>query len=481
MRIFGSIINASTKQAVKDARIIIKIGEYDIATSSDREGHYNCSEDVPGHGDVQVTVEVEHQQYKPNKVSFVIKINEDKPDLNFELAPLNPPDDPFKLEISIKDRRTNALLTGARLVVEVDGEQIGNGQSDSQGLVRLPLDPRFKGQTGTFTATLKGYHIATRAETLHHNTNYTITMDRDWRRLIISMAVGLLAVAIIGILLHKCTPPPKPPEILSFEVDHPTITHGQRVKLSWKTSEAKEVILDDRIVLPSGSEEIRPGGTKTYELIAKNQGGSVTKTVRVTVEPVKPPEVLSFTTEPSTIKKGQEAKLEWKTSNADRVTLDGEQVPFSSSKTVRPDGPKTYELVARSAQGEAKKQLTVTVTLSRGPQQTTGTNKTTANGRNSIIKVGPSTTNPLEPEPPSPEPPKVLYFQISPPGIRQGGRAELSWGTQHASKVTLDGQNVPIEGNKEVQPNSTKTYRLTATNAAGQSTESMVTITVTKP
>ncbi|MDD5317715.1 MAG: hypothetical protein PHF51_03190 [Candidatus ainarchaeum sp.] len=71
------------------------------------------------------------------------------------------------------------------------------------------------------------------------------------------------------------------------------------------------------------------------------------------------------------------------------------------------------------------------------------------------------------------EKPAIDYFVSSPPAVRAGETATLSWSVSGAATVTLDGMPVSLSGTSAVMPSETKTYLLTAANAAGTSQASV--------
>ncbi len=80
--------------------------------------------------------------------------------------------------------------------------------------------------------------------------------------------------------------------------------------------------------------------------------------------PPPPAPTASITASPTSIEKGQSARLTWRTSNADDVRIDGiGKVEETGSMTVTPEDSTSYRLVARGAGGtqEATTRITVTV------------------------------------------------------------------------------------------------------------------------
>jgi hypothetical protein len=79
------------------------------------------------------------------------------------------------------------------------------------------------------------------------------------------------------------------------------------------------------------------------------------------------------------------------------------------------------------------------------------------------------------------KPPEITTFAANPPEITTGTGTVLSWETQHATDLTLDGN--PVDGPKgsvSLQPTQTQQHTLVAKNDFGQ-VQSTTTITVTVP
>jgi peptidoglycan-associated lipoprotein len=71
------------------------------------------------------------------------------------------------------------------------------------------------------------------------------------------------------------------------------------------------------------------------------------------------------------------------------------------------------------------------------------------------------------PPPPPPPPPVTATLSANPATIQSGQSSTLTWSTQNATDVTLDGQKVDPSGSQSVSPTQTTTYHLTAKGAGG--------------
>jgi hypothetical protein len=75
-----------------------------------------------------------------------------------------------------------------------------------------------------------------------------------------------------------------------------------------------------------------------------------------------------------------------------------------------------------------------------------------------------------------PEPPAIIIFSATPSEINQGQSANLKWGIRDATSVTIDQGigEVSATGSVEVSPSKTIAYTLSATNAGGTVSKSVV-------
>jgi phospholipase C len=143
----------------------------------------------------------------------------------------------------------------------------------------------------------------------------------------------------------------------------PTIMVGNSATLTWSTTNADTVTIDNGIgtVAASGSTTVSPMTTTTYTLTATGSGGTVTATATVTVQELTPTAKISAS--PTTIKAGETSELTWTTSNATTVSIDqgiGIVSP-SGTTTVSPTNTTQYTLTATGTGGTATAATTVTV------------------------------------------------------------------------------------------------------------------------
>ena len=113
----------------------------------------------------------------------------------------------------------------------------------------------------------------------------------------ITLASALGAIMFLGACHKKAAPPPPPPPpppaspTASLTASPETIDKGQSSTLTWQTTNAADVSIDQGIgtVQASGSQQVNPTDSTTYTLTAKGAGGSQTATARVTVNAPPPP------------------------------------------------------------------------------------------------------------------------------------------------------------------------------------------------
>ncbi len=85
------------------------------------------------------------------------------------------------------------------------------------------------------------------------------------------------------------------------------------------------------------------------------------------------------------------------------------------------------------------------------------------------------------PAPPAPPPkPVTATLSANPTSIQRGQSSTLTWSTDGADDVTLEGQKVNTSGSQTVTPTDTTTYHLVAKGAGGTQ-EATAQVTVTAP
>ena len=307
------------------------------------------------------------------------------------------------------------------------------------------------------------------------------------------------------------------PQISGFTASPATIDKGKSSTLSWRTTDATSVSIDQGIgaVSASGSRKVSPSSTTTYTLTAANASGSVTATAKVTIR--GSPKISRFTVTPETIDPGGRATLRWSTSNANSVSISPGigKVSASGSRSVSPSSTTTYTLTATNSVGPVTATVTVTVREMPKISSFTATPTTIDPGESSVLKwrvtkatslsisPGIGTLTPLERRAyvlglkvsPSATTtytltatnsvgsvtatvtvtvrgsPTISSFTANPATIASGGRSTLRWSTTAATSLSIDQGVGTVTGTSvKVSPSATTTYTLTATNSVGSVT-----------
>lgn len=166
------------------------------------------------------------------------------------------------------------------------------------------------------------------------------------------------------------------------------------------------------------------------------------------VQEAPAPTITSFSAGPAAIVAGASTTLSWTTSGAASVTVTPgtfSSTSASGSVVLSPAATTTYTLTATNTTGSATATVTVTLT--------------------------------------QPSLPTISSFTASPKSITQGGTSTLSWATSGATTLNIAPGSLAsnsASGSVNVSPETTTTYVLTATSAAGSVTASaMVTVMAT--
>jgi peptidoglycan-associated lipoprotein len=119
------------------------------------------------------------------------------------------------------------------------------------------------------------------------------------KKVALVLAALLMAIAIAGCSKKVArapspSPPPAPPApTATLTVSLPAIEKGRSTVLNWNTQNADDVTIDALgMVSASGSREVQPGESITYQLSATGPGGTADASARVTVTsppPANPP------------------------------------------------------------------------------------------------------------------------------------------------------------------------------------------------
>jgi hypothetical protein len=236
-----------------------------------------------------------------------------------------------------------------------------------------------------------------------------------------------------------------PTAIREFRAQPASIAQGQCASLTVAASSATSLSIDQGVGALQESFNAQwfipnrcPTTTTTYTLTISGPTGTITRQATVTVVP---PPTATFAATPTSISEGDAANLTWTTTNATSVFIDNGigTVTANGTVSVTPSTTTTYTLTAMGIGGSTTKQASVTVT------------------------------------PPKPQ----VSFSASPRTIAEGERSTLSWSVRNATAISIDHGigSREASGSVAVSPETTTTYKLTATGPGG-SLSAQVTVTV---
>lgn len=219
-------------------------------------------------------------------------------------------------------------------------------------------------------------------------------------------------------IMVKAAPAPNKPQILSFAPSQDRIHLGDSVTLSWKTKDAKELILDPGNVVLSSLEESRtftPTQKTTYTLRAlnarKDKDFIAKKEITVDVVPVNVciAEIVYFGLKPQTVYINEKATLSWLAKRANNVLIE------CSDPTLSPgDSPSKHNTGITFTNTN-----TVTFTITA----TDSANKTVSKSFTVTPKVRPIRRVQPEPETSDPPPPSDVTEQPSTPRVLDDGKS----------------------------------------------------------
>lgn len=237
------------------------------------------------------------------------------------------------------------------------------------------------------------------------------------------------------------------PPSLSFTASATTIPIGGGATLNWSSSNASSVTLNGGGVGSSGSRVVSPGGTTAYTMVATGPGGTVTRSITVTVVPA--PVIYGFSANPSSIYQGDSSTLSWSVGGATSLSLDnGIGGVSGGSRVVSPSGSTTYILTATNTVNGVSVSRTASAAVAVSPRPTV---------------------------------PSITSFTADATAIPAGSGTTLRWSVTNSVgsvNVQLNGSAVSSSGTQWVAPSGTTTYTLTATNTLDSSKTVSATVTV---
>ena len=156
--------------------------------------------------------------------------------------------------------------------------------------------------------------------------------------------------------------------------------------------------------------------------------------IAVTLDEPEPPRV-AISADPIRVEKGQETLLHWTSQNARQAWLNGEEVSVTGSRRVRLDEDREFFIVVVNQDGQASDATRVEVIRPYVPP---------------VIVVPPS-----------------AWISVSPASVERGECAWLSWRTTDATAAEIDGEEVNLQGRREICPGKDETYHLVAHGPGG--------------
>jgi hypothetical protein len=320
----------------------------------------------------------------------------------------------------------------------------------------------------------------------------------------------------------------------SFSASPSSISAGGSSTLSWSVPNATGVTISGVGSFgPSGNVSVSPSSSTTYTLTASGPGTCSPVTLQTTVTVNQPPTINSFTGSPACA--GSSTTLSWTSTGGTSATITDlatsgvSSVPVNGSLAVTPPSSRTYRLTVSNGAGAVSQDLPITVTplavinsytASAGTinvgQSVTFTFSVSNTAARSITDLATNTQTPLNVEsgtatftPPTTrtyrlsaisgcntvtqdltisvnQPPTINSLAASPSAVCPGQSSNITWTTSGASSATITNlssgsvTSVPVNGSLTVTPAATTTYRLTATNGAGSTTQDVV-VTVNSP
>ncbi len=178
----------------------------------------------------------------------------------------------------------------------------------------------------------------------------------------------LLIFSAGGCCTKKVAPPPPPPPpsapTANISVSPSSIPFGQSATLTWSSTNAQSATITGLgTVETSGSRQVNPEINTTYALKVTGPGGTAEATTSLTVIPKPPLPRVRIRANPTTIKAGETAVLQWDSENVDSVTIEPGigKVSSSAQQTVKPSQTTTYTIYGKGPGGETKNSVEVVV------------------------------------------------------------------------------------------------------------------------
>ena len=269
-----------------------------------------------------------------------------------------------------------------------------------------------------------------RSATIEGPTTFSITATSGWLKFIFAGA-DFFCTAVKEIPLEILPPP-----TVKVWAEPAEVFIGEYTTINWSTNDADRVFIkgieSGRLPVDRhGFRQVKIEKTKTFQIVGSNRAGETT--APFTVHARIPEPKASISADNIEIPVGNNAMISWTSENADSVVLKGVEaepitVESSGSRQVQINASKTFEIVASNQIGKARESVTVNVYV----------------------------------------PELNVSLSVDPKTIVMGGYATLSWDSENAQTVVIDGfGEIPAKGSRQIQVVSSKTYEVVATSSEG--------------
>ena len=203
MKVLGTVKDAATEVPLPGAKIRLYVREEELAVlQSDSEGKFEHKSESQYLGEILIC-KVEKAGYEPQKV--IQEFEEDEVTLAIKLVPGE--EEKIEFTVNLKDEKRTPLK-GVNISLEVNGEEVGVGISDNDGIFKISLSPDFEGKTINYDAELAGFVLASGALLLKKETSHEITMkkitmkkhptppsNRKWLKIALVVGIALVIFA----------------------------------------------------------------------------------------------------------------------------------------------------------------------------------------------------------------------------------------------------------------------------------------------
>lgn len=182
----------------------------------------------------------------------------------------------------------------------------------------------------------------------------------------------MIVMVLFTIMISACA---KPKAELS--VSKMQIHQGETVSVNWKTTNAKEVILNGQPVSKIGTQVFQPDQTIAYELVGKRGNKEAKDSKTVIVEVIATAPTVNITAERTAIIKGNKTRIRWSSQHADKVEITGlGSLGPMGEREIVPAESTTYTATAKGPGGKVTDSVRVTVIEDRASTTTPSASST---------------------------------------------------------------------------------------------------------